>query len=315
MTTRSNPRSKLVAITAASSFSAVWIARALKEEGYEVAGLCSEPKAAYLGLKQARLDVFSRYGTVHYGLVAERGDFARWVQENQPAIWIHHHHFMEKFRRPDYDVARADAVGIPPLGGLVRALKAVPAKGIIYSGTAIEPEESGATGTPTPYALSKQRVWHELQKLSAPELTLSKVIIPNPVGPLENDDRLIPQMIRIAQASSAADAVLKVEAPQATMHNLSVADLARGYIQAARDFDRGGTQVVRPTGVVCSVREWVEFVNEMLLVRAMALPPCPVTWGNSAAANPAPPSAGTENLRRAFPAEFWAEYAAILPKH
>ena len=104
---QSNCQRPKVAISAASSFTGTWIARAFHEAGWTVLPVCSQPLAAYRGVRLARIQLVQEYVPVHFGCEAADGRLAAWIRKHQPQIWIQHHHFMESFRSPDYDLHQA----------------------------------------------------------------------------------------------------------------------------------------------------------------------------------------------------------------
>lgn len=266
------PRS--VAVTGASSFTGLWIARAFHDAGWHVHALLTRPRAAYDGLTAARVARLPATDTVG---TAESGALAQWVRAHRPHIWVHHHHHMTAFRAPDYDVARADAVGLAPLPGLLDALAESACTGIIHSGTFFEPGEGGnrpdGQRRATPYGESKRRVWRALAEGAAQRnLPLAKLVIPNPIGPLENADRLIPTLIAKARAGQA----LEIRRPEAVSDYLPADVLGRRYVAAAEQLVAGARELVlRPSGLIADVPRFVAEVQQELLARRLGLAPLP----------------------------------------
>ncbi len=300
-----------VAITGASSFTALWIARALHADGWKVHALCHRAAAEHSGLHALRLRLLRECSEVHFGLSAENGDLARWVLRERPLLWIHHHHWMEAFRSPAYDVARARAVGLVPLPDLVAALARQQAAGILYSGSFFEPGEgdNSAAAPATPYARSKREVWDALTRHAGDAgLPLSKVVIPNPVGPLENDDRLVPSLIR----SSLNRAPFVLGAPDAISDYLPVSVLARIYVAVARDLLAGRSQIRRPSGQVATTGEWGRSVCRELIGDALGLEPCPLT---EASRGPATCFRNPDREREPIDwKSVWSDYAAWITR-
>jgi len=266
------PRS--VAVSAASSFTGLWIARAFEAAGWRVHALLTRPADAYTGLtaqRVARLPASETVGT------AESGALAAWIRANRPTIWVHHHHFMEAFRAPNYDGTRADAVGLAPLPGLLDALRESGCAGIVHSGTFFEPGEAGnipdGKRRATPYGESKLRVWEALAKAAPARcLRLAKMVIPNPIGPLENADRLIPVMI----AKTRAGEPLEIRRPDAVSDYLPADTLGRRYVAAAERLLAGETGfALRPSGMVADVPTFVDTVQRELIVKRLGIPAVP----------------------------------------
>jgi hypothetical protein len=253
-----------------------------------VSALIPGKTADYAGIKAQRLQQMKSWAEVHSQVRAEDGTMAQWIRENQPQIWIHHHHHMTDFRAPHYDVTAAENVGIAPLPSLVEALRDVKSRGVIYSGTFFEPGEDSPVGrAPTPYALSKRAVWDELNRLCGDGgLRLSKVIIPNPVGPFENEDRLIPMMISHARASRP----FHIKAPDTENNNISCLQLAESYVALADELYLGRAgflgRTIRPQGWKGPTARWANIVNDGLIKHHMKLPPCILEYATPPAENP-----------------------------
>ena len=265
-----------VAVTGVSSFTGFWICRAFLAAGWNVHGLCSRPKTRYSGLKALRLSELGKHIPLHFELLAQEGKLSSWIRDHRPGIWVHHHHFTDNYRSPHYDLRFALLVGIQPLPELLASLKTVDCSGIIYSGTYFEPEEGGqAVGVPiTPYAQSKYEVWNAL-RLGATEIDLrcSKVVMANPIGPLENDDRLIPQLLRAAKAQQS----FHLSFPENIADNIPVTTLAEFYVKIAGKLINGSSDIVRPSGWVGTNGDWVAQINEQLVQKRLGYPPCTIT--------------------------------------
>lgn len=309
---------KSVGLSGASSFTGIWIAREFASRGWQVHGLLSQADLAkYDGLKKIRVEQLSQSAKLHWGVRAEDGaqgtSMAEWISSMRPEIWIHHHHFMDNFRSADYDEKEAFDTGIRPLEGLVKALQASGCLGIIFSGSYFEPGEGGdrsADIARTPYARSKKLVWDELSKLcKAHRVPLSKVVIPNPIGPFENEDRVIPILIK----RSIEGAPLQLFAPDSLSDNLPVWALARVYADVAEKLLMGVEKLARPSGWVVSAKDFVEVINSELVVKNLKQPLCKI----EVTPNGKPPMS-FENPRAERMElnldQCWAQYAAELRK-
>jgi UDP-glucose 4-epimerase len=273
-------RRRVVALTGATSFSGIWIAQALVENGWSVFAQCSRKSTEYKGLREIRYQVLAESGVeIADNLNVERGDFIPWIKKVKPTVWIHHHHFMEHFRSPQYDLNRAKSVGLDTLRGIVGALKEVNCEGIIASGTYFEPGEGhqpqGAQATP--YAQSKFEIWNSLRALCGTELQLSKLVFPNPVGPFENADRLIPQMLRAAKKKEA----FKLGSPESIADQVSILDIAQEYVTLADEMMQGKSRIARPSGYKKPLREWVKKVSDELLESRLGLSGLKLEFGSN----------------------------------
>jgi UDP-glucose 4-epimerase len=255
-----------VAVSGASSFTGLWICAAFRAAGWRVLPLLTQAPASYTGLRARRvalLDAPIVAGT------AESGALAAWVRQVRPDIWVHHHHWMEAFRSPDYDVTRADAVGLVPLDDLIAALADGGCRGIVHSGTFFEPGEGGNTERATAYGDSKARVWTALYAAAERRrVPVAKVVIPDPIGPLENEDRLIPTVI----ARARAGAPIELRGADAVSDHLPADTLARSYVALAERLLAGETAITtRPSGRVARLADWFDELNRELIDQRLGL--------------------------------------------
>ncbi len=312
--------SKKVAITGATSFIGVWLIRECVKQGWKVFAHLRKPPHEYSGLKRTRLDFLKDLPaeSVEWvvGFEADAQDperrFETWILKNPGCYWIHHHHFMDDFRSPDYQVDRARQVGLAPLPGIVRALSAAECPGVIYTGSYFEPGEGGpvqiSSGqVPTPYAQSKRWVWDALQENGEKEgLLLSKCVIPNPFGPMENEDRLIPQLILKARQKQT----LQVSSPQAVGDQLPIQNLVQVYagLLEALHTDRR-PQIARPSGIRWPLLPWVQEVDRELLQKRLGFAPLRMELGQ----NPPTVFLNSENEIQDLHLDgVWDEYARYV---
>jgi UDP-glucose 4-epimerase len=290
-----------IVITGASSFTALWIAEALKRAGFSVDGLCSRYEEHYADLQLARINRFRTFGTVHFGLNAGSDEVIHWVRKNKPTVWIHHHHFMQNFRSKEYNIRRAYSECVEPIPELVAELVDVKCRGIIFSGTSIEPGELKIENTsPTPYAQSKKQVWDALlSSVSEMDILLSKVVIPNPIGPLENGDRLIPRMIFKSFVKEKLDLI-----SGNGLENISVFRLAEEYVRAVKSLLLNKSEYIRPEVEKFEIETWVKLVNDDLLVSELHIPKCLLNRPNSDGIK--------KNASVQFNSDFWKKYAEEL---
>lgn len=305
-----------IAITGASSFVGFWLCREFHEQGWSVYPLCSSRPDRYSGLHARRVSLLQEMAEIHFEAGIGDGSLAAWVLHHRPEVWIHHFHYMVDYRLPTYDYERAVKTCIDPLPMLMDSLSRSGCKGVIHSGSYYEPGEGGELNTPdrtTPYARSKKAVWDALVSLTtAQSLPLSKVVCPDPIGPLENEDRLIPSLLRHARAGEP----FPLRSPEGTGDHLPVGILAKKYVEAAEALLRGQTGTVRPSGWAGRNRDWIQFVNQELISRQLNLLPCLIQVGpgglNNSGEKPMgfqnPPSEQVEINWEAF----WREYADWL---
>lgn len=299
-----------IAITGASSFTGFWIARSFAESGYRVYALCSRYGEEYHGLSATRLRLLKAHAEIHFGLRAEADLLVDWISSFMPDIWIHHHHFMEEFRSPNYDVERSRQIGLYPLEKIVKALAKSKTRGILYSGTYFEVGEGGKSPSEavTPYAMTKTEVGQRLQEITtALGLPLSKIVIPNPVGPLENADRLIPYLLDSARRRS----LVVLRSPQALMDVIPIRVLARQYVSTVEQLVAGEAKTIRPSGWVGSVESWVKKVNEELIENRLQQNAAPIQFESSLSVTNSLANPSSERVPISW-GEEWDHYALFI---
>jgi UDP-glucose 4-epimerase len=245
-----------VAITGATSATALWIARAFSLKGWNTLALCSRAEESYSGIKKERLKWLKTQAQVSFDVRAETDGFADWIKINKPAIWVHHHHLVENYKGSDYDYTRSRKEGVAPLIKLVEALKENNCRGIILTGSYFEPGEKGANNTP--YGKSKAEVSKALESLtSALKIRFSKIVIPDPVGPLENEERFLPQFLKAIRENRG----FNLTTPDLIADHISMEELGKIYEEAGRDLLVSKGKVSRPSGWVGTYRDWADFIR------------------------------------------------------
>lgn len=264
----------LVAITGASSFTGAWLCRYLAENGFEVYGLLQRASNAYEGLQRLRIElVLHSACKIAYDLSSTDGSYLSWIEANRPQVWIHHHHHMTNFRNQLYDVETAKGECVEPLRALVECLKRNGCRHIIQSGSYLEPDVSGQFATSLPYAQSKLEVWKTLASLTAEHgIKLSKIVIPNPIGPFENADRLIPSLVR----ASLERTVFRLQNINSRAINLPVNLLCQSYVAAITNagIDKLTPEQWRPAVKPESTIVFVKRVMTDLIEQRLNIEPC-----------------------------------------
>lgn len=267
-----------VVVSGISSFTGLWVATALAGEGYDVVGFCTRPNLeSYDGLARIRLDQVLKAGvTLEFGISSDDGTMSRWFSRQSSTYFVYHHHFMTNFRSPQYDLERARQVGINALPELVEALKQCGVKGVIYSSTYFDQ----ASKEVSPYGYSKREVWNKLESLCKDaNIPVSKVVIANPIGPFENEDRVIPQMI----LASLERKPFEMRSPSGFSYPIPVTELAESYTRAMAELSKGVARVFSPSLGPMSNRELAQTALQELIERRLEIRPCELRFGSEVA--------------------------------
>lgn len=249
---------KRILITGATSFTGAHIARALGDAGFQVVATLTR-----------RL--------VHYSdpLIQKRREYSQiseWIEEApfgsarmieairsiQPHIFVNHGADIKGYRQPDFDYLGSVAASLTGLRPVVEALASSGCQRWIHTGSIFEPDEGEAGLQPTPsaeamsiYGVSKSMVWQPVRFFAVKSgLKVSKIIIPNPVGPFENPDRMIPFFVKTWKSGG----VPTLKTPQLIRDNIPASWLARTYVDEAQwgDSGRDSVRIRRPSGYALS---------------------------------------------------------------
>jgi nucleoside-diphosphate-sugar epimerase len=259
--------SRKVLITGITSFTGCHIARAFAENGDEVWATLSSSKNNYTdALKSQRL-IYSKVENFVENSVFGSESFLRLIQENKFDVFVNHGADIENYRSPNFDYRKSFLSSTDHLRETVIELKNKACKRILHSGSVFEPGEGSSLANQESTALSiygvtKNLVWQCLKYFcNEQKLNVTKIVIPNPVGLLENVDRLTPFFVK----EWKNDRTPHLTTPKITMDNLPAEWLAQIYLEES--FATTQTSIRRPQGIVCTNKEWVEMVASSLTKR------------------------------------------------
>jgi nucleoside-diphosphate-sugar epimerase len=177
------------------------------------------------------------------------------IRETRAETFVHHGANLRGYRDPSFDVracVRENCDGAPRV---FEALATSGCRRFMYSGTFFEPD--GPRPAVSSYGVAKAEIWEEYrQGAAAVELAATKIFVPNPVGPLENPDRLIPSFVEVWKRGGKP----VVRMPELVRDNLPVPWLAERYVEEARRRDVQEVRYARPSGYVTSNLEFVRLL-------------------------------------------------------
>lgn len=257
----------MIVMTGASSFTGCHIARGWIDQGLEVTGILTRPLTAYtdpLVLQRLQYSKIARWienapiGSPHLPQILQQHNFQSFVHHGWDTTSYH--------RQTD---------GKQELNQLTKAwqelLPLFVAKNIalVHTGTVYERHEGGHRDNIflTQYGELKSLFWNFLQEeASTRNLKLSKVVLPNPFGPLENANKLLTSFWLEWQQGSTP--ILRT--PHWIRDNISVQTLIDSYSKVIRN--SGQNLVLRPTEFVLSNRELIQTLQK--IARKAGLPNC-----------------------------------------
>lgn len=248
---------KKIIMTGISSFTGAHIARALQAQGHKVWGVLTNPISTYT---EPLLSTRINYGNLQH-IIDQAPLNSKKLRDhfhnNHFDIFINHGWPVSGHREPlskHHDFI-AEAVG--NWETLFSAIKASNKNmHIIHTGTVFEAGEGGNKNNPAvnDYGLIKSIVWEKIVNISKQaDLRLSKVVIPNPIGPMENPTKLISSFIKEWKQGT----IPVLNRPKDKFDNISVEDLALVYLNIV---DNNLITTARPSGLICRNEELINHV-------------------------------------------------------
>lgn len=187
-----------VLLTGATSFTGAYIAKDLVASGYNVYATLTKPVNAYQeSLVKDRMSLASGVEWLPESPVGSES-LLETIKTIKPTVFINHGASISGYRNPDFDYLQSVSLATKGLEKLLGTLKDSGCSKIIHSGSVFEPDEGHLGGEAVSiYGVSKNLTWQVWrffsQKISLP---ISKIVIPNPIGPFENLDRLGPLFVK-----------------------------------------------------------------------------------------------------------------------
>lgn len=245
-----------MAITGATSATALWIASAFSKAGWQVHSLCSLSEKDYSDQRKERLRWLREFSQVHFELRSAHAKI-QWVKCYNPDIFVFHHHHMEQYRQPGFDHRKAVLDGVEKAAELIFELKRGSCRGLLYSASYFE-----LNGSTSPYTQSKVQVGTFLKESAlVHELPFSKIYVPDAFGPFENEDRFIPLVLRAARLGIP----FELKNPTYVGNHMTMHELAEVYVTAATAILEGERVDFFPRGWIGSQKEWLSEIEAFLL--------------------------------------------------
>lgn len=246
----------MLLLTGVASFTGAHIARACRDAGVHVVGVLTKGLDEYATPLLRRRIAHSRVEDW-----IERAPFGSQrlidaIREARPRTFVHHGADLKGYRDPNFDVeecVRTNCDGAPEA---FEALRGGGCGRFVCSGTFFEPD--GPRPAVSAYGVAKARIWDEYRKAAiGVGLATTKIFIPNPVGPFENEGRLFPSFVEMWKRGGKP--ILRT--PHLVRDNLPAPWLAQWYASEACRSDARDDRYARPSGYVMSN---LEFVNLFL---------------------------------------------------
>ncbi|TWT44060.1 UDP-glucose 4-epimerase [Phycisphaerae bacterium RAS1] len=218
-----------ILFTGASSFTGCWFVEQLAAAGHRVVAVFQKPRGAYDGVRRERVDRACNHAAPQFELQFGDERFLGLIECGGPwDVLCHHAADVTDYKSPDFNVVAAVESNTRSVARVLKALRDRGCRRVVLTGSVFEPGEgAGSEGLPafSPYGLSKGltaemfRYYCDRQGCG-----LTKFVIPNPFGPLEE-----PRFTAYLMKTWAAGQVAAVKTPEYVRDNIHVSLLARAY--------------------------------------------------------------------------------------
>lgn len=235
-------KKETVLLTGATSFSGCHIANKLSQDFDLVLPLLG---SEYSGIKQQRLDLINGNAEYIYNCDISSDEFVQLVQDKKPDVFINHGGYITGYRTDDFDFLKHLETNLKNIKNIIKSLKENNCKLFIHSGSAFEPLEGLTQYGFAPYGVAKKMVWDMiLFWCNKYNLPVCKIVIPNPYGYLENEDRLLP----IFHNKITNGEQVKLVSASTIRNNIRGEELAEYYYQASIQIKPANIQIIHPQG-------------------------------------------------------------------
>jgi hypothetical protein len=246
-----------VFITGVSSFTGCHIARAFCRSSFQgnvkVYGTLTKKKSDYSVIENQRLSFSLVENWIEEASFGSK-KFLDDLSEIQPDVFINHGASIKGYREKDFDIQSCVAKALVNIGEVFDLLPKN--SKFIHSGSIFEKDLERSYDTYSIYGLAKSVIWDEISKMKK-NFFLSKIVIPDPVGVYENQDRLAPVLFRKWKLGERID----LKNPDVIQDRIPASWLAQIYVEEAFKDIKSSVQtykIRRPSGFCKTNLEWVQ---------------------------------------------------------
>lgn len=239
-----------ILITGPTSFSGAFFIEALSKAGHEVHATSTQTISSYTGVRRLRADKASMYATIHEKIQFGDDAFLHLLESEPFDVYCHHGAWTKDYRSMNYDFERAFANNTRSVNNVCRQLAQNGCRKIIISGSIFE----NAKPIFSPYGLVKRLTSDTIQFYGAHfGMHVSKFVIPNPFGPLDN-----PKVIDMLGREWLAERVARLNVPPFIRDNIPVTLLALGFAKWVEECPSTvGTSSYAPSGYISSMPHFI----------------------------------------------------------
>jgi nucleoside-diphosphate-sugar epimerase len=245
-----------VFLSGATSFTGMHIANTLTEAKHHVTASFRRHVFEYDGLKAQRISLLPKVQKSENAHIGST-EFCRTISSFKPDIYIHHGFDTTDYNTPNFPMRSRIDEALHNMDRVCHALAEEGCKGIVYSDSIFS--GSGAINCDgvvpfSPYGKAKLEIGDRMESLCEKhQLSFWRVVIPNPIGLLDNHKLLKHVFTAWSQGKTPT-----LFTPDLVRDNLPVEILSRHYLDVCRRVLAGNSGISNPSGWVCSVKELVQ---------------------------------------------------------
>lgn len=213
-----------ILLTGASSFTGMWFAKELADQGHQVIAPLKRALKDYSGVRKQRVE---KVATVIESCPLGSDAFFSLIDKMGPwDLFCHHAAEVTNYKSPDFDTLKAVANNTYRSEAILSTLSTKGCRHLLLTGSVFEQREgAGSKEAVSPYGLSKG-ITSDLFEYQTKKCgwTMGKFVIPNPFGPYE-EERFTAFLMREWFEGKEAP----ITYPSYVRDNIHVSLLAKGY--------------------------------------------------------------------------------------
>lgn len=178
-----------VLLTGASSFSGLWIAKALHESGHEIVAPLKQEKEAYGSIRRMRVDILQSISDVYFATPWQSLRFKELLITEKFDAFLHHGADIKNYNDQNYDIMNSINLNAAGFSELIQIFSKNRGRYFISTGSIFESQKYDDMNVDlavTPYGLAKSLTNLIFQHLSIwSGLSFGRVVVSAPFGPYE----------------------------------------------------------------------------------------------------------------------------------
>ena len=242
-----------ILLSGASSFTGMHIAEHCFQAKHQVMGTYRKSLSAYTGVAQKRIARLSGIQKSEHTVIGSP-KFLQLIHDFSPDVYIHHAFDTSGYHQPDFPLDARVEAALHNMDLICAALVENGCRGILYSDSFFAGSGNVDTDGRVPfssYGTAKKRVGDRLEAdCQQSGLAFWRMVIPNPIGPLDK-----PKLLHSLWSAWAEGRKAKLHAPHLIRDHIPVDLLAKAYLRILPDLYERKSGISNPSGWICTVEE------------------------------------------------------------